>query len=90
MQFAFFGVDLYLYMLHTFCMDTPNSISDLISKWPSTAQFARDIGCGYQTGRKMFERNSIDPKHWPTVVDAAAKIGVKIDFDWLVKTRASK
>jgi hypothetical protein len=44
---------------------------DLIDKWPSVADFARDLGVKYQTARFMKKRNSIHPRYWSKVLQAA-------------------
>ena len=55
-------------------MDT---FRDLIARWPTVADFAREIGVGYQTARKMNDRNSIDDTHWDAVVGAAKSRHIK-------------
>lgn len=73
------------------CMNTPNSIADLISRWPTVAAFASDIGCGYQAAIKMRDRGAINARHWTAVVDAAHKAGVNgVDLKWLAEIRAAK
>jgi len=59
----------------------------VIDKWPSVADFARDIGVPYQTARFMKVRNSIHPRHWRKVVQAAKSRGYRgVTLDGLQKT----
>lgn len=67
---------------------SPTSISALIAHWPTIAEFAADIGCGYEAARQMRMRGSISAKHWQNVVVAAAKRGVHgVTFEWLAAQR---
>lgn len=69
--------------------NTPTSISDLISKWPTIGEFAASIGCGYEAARQMKLRNRIAPEHWPNVVSASKRRGVKgVTLEWLAAQRA--
>jgi len=69
--------------------DAPTSISDLISRWPTIGEYAAAVGCGYEAARKMRDRESIAPEHWPAVVAAAARCGVAgVTLDWLAARRA--
>ncbi len=71
-------------------MNTPETISDLISKWDKITQFAADVGCGYEAARKMRDRQSIAPEHWPNVIKAAEGKGVPgITYEWLALRRAT-
>jgi len=54
-----------------------DSYRSIIGKWSSIGEFARDIGVKYFTARQMFERNSIAPQHWLSVVDAAEVKGFR-------------
>lgn len=70
--------------------NTPTSISDLISKWPTIVAFASAVGCGYEAARKMSDRESIAPEHWPAVVAAAKAHGVKgVTLNWLAAQRVA-
>ena len=72
-------------------MSTPNSIPDLISRWPTVAAFAADIGCKYQAAIKMRDREAINVRHWIAVVDAADGMGVEgVDLNWLAEMRVTK
>lgn len=55
-------------------MDT---FRDLIARWPSVAEFGREIGVAYQTARKMNDRNSIRNAYWPAVIVAAKQRGIR-------------
>ena len=58
---------------------------DLIAIWPTVADFARDIGVGYQTARKMRDRNSVGSKYWKTVIQAACARGVYLTAEDLLR-----
>ncbi len=69
-------------------MSTPQTIPELFSQWGTIAEFAADIGCGYEAARQMRRRESIDPKHWSSVVAAARKRGINgVSLQWLAKQR---
>ncbi len=71
-------------------MHTPTSIPDLISRWPKLTEFVADVGCGYEAARKMKDRGSIAPEHWPAVIAAAERRGVSgVTFEWLAVQRAT-
>ena len=71
-------------------MTEPNTIPDLISKWPTIGAFAAAVGCGYEAARKMRDRGKIAPEHWEAVVAAAKANGVPgVSYEWLAKRRAS-
>lgn len=66
----------------------PKSISDLISMWPTIAQYADDVGCGYEAARQQRRRESIAPEHWQAVIDASERKGiVGVTFEWLARQR---
>ena len=71
-------------------MDTPNTISELVSRWDRITQFAADVGCGYEAARKMRDRESIAPEHWPNVIRASVEKGVPgISYEWLAARRVA-
>jgi len=71
-------------------MEAPASISDLIAVWPTIVEFSADVGCGYEAARKMRDRNSIAPEHWPSVIAASERRGIPgVTFEWLAKQRIS-
>jgi hypothetical protein len=68
--------------------DLPTSIPDLISRWKTIGAFAAAVGCGYEAARKMRDRQSIAPEHWPAVVRAAEGHGVAgVTLEWLASQR---
>jgi len=68
--------------------DEPHSISDLIDRWPTIAEFASDVGCGYEAARQMRRRQRIAPEHWPAVVAACAARSIAgVTFEWLARQR---
>lgn len=77
------------YVLYVVTMSNkPSSIEALIDQWPTITEFAADVGCGYEAARQMRMRNSIAPKHWPSVIQASAARGIEgVSFEWLVAQR---
>jgi hypothetical protein len=70
--------------------DAPASIPDLISRWETIKAFAVDVGCGYEAARKMSDRESIAPEHWPAVVNAAKAKRIRgVTLDWLAAQRVA-
>lgn len=68
----------------------PASIPDLISRWDTIKDFAASVGCGYEAARKMSDRQSIAPEHWPAVVSAAKSKGIRgISLEWLAAQRVA-
>jgi hypothetical protein len=67
----------------------PTSIPDLIDRWKSIAEFAAEIGIGYEAARKFRDRESISPVYWEPIINAAAKKGIPgIDWEWLGRVNA--
>jgi hypothetical protein len=66
------------------------SFRDLIGRWPSIAEFARAIEVKYQAARKMRLRNNVDSGHWPALLAAAKKRGIRISADALVEMSARR
>ncbi|MBY5821455.1 hypothetical protein [Rhizobium leguminosarum] len=68
----------------------PTSISALIDEWATIAEFAADVGCGYEAARQMRLRESIAPGHWSKVVSAAKARDIRgVTFEWLAERHAS-
>lgn len=71
-------------------METPKTIPELIGKWGKLTEFAADVGCGYEAARKMRDRESIAPEHWPNVIRASKALGIAgITYEWLASRRVS-
>jgi len=67
------------------------TVRDIISKWPSASEMARDLGlrrAGHGAMMKM--RGSIPPQHWPKLVEAAAQRGIEgVTFEALAVAHAA-
>lgn len=64
---------------------------DVISCWPTAADFGRDIGIDDGSARAMKRRNSIASKYWGLVINAAIKRGInKIDYETLAFIASKK
>lgn len=69
-------------------MQTPATISDLINQWDKLTEFSADVGCGYEAARKMRDRESIAPEHWPSIIKASEAKGIPgVTYEWLTKQR---
>jgi hypothetical protein len=55
--------------------ETPSGFAALIDRWPSAAEFSRDINVSFDTVRGWRPRNSIPAGYWPDVIAAAQKRG---------------
>lgn len=49
------------------------SVRDIIDKWPSAAELARDIGLNPKHGAMLRYRGSIPNRYWPIIVKQARK-----------------
>lgn len=52
--------------------DLPNTFEALIDKW-GIARFADAIGVTYSTANAMKQRNSVPPKYWRAIINAAPR-----------------
>lgn len=61
-------------------MDAPlapiETAADVMSRWPTDAEFARDIGIKPTHAQVMKLRDSIPPAYWSKVVAAATERGI--------------
>lgn len=64
--------------------------SDILKKWPSAPQLAKDVGRPKGTVANWIGRNSIPVKHWPAVVAAAKKRGIKVSLEDLARAATKK
>lgn len=55
----------------------PDSFRSVISRWPSLADFADDIGVVENTAKQMKKRDSIPHVYWACVVTGAKQRGLK-------------
>lgn len=68
----------------------PTSIPALIDQWPTIAEFASDVGCGYEAARQMRRRKKIAPEHWASVVSASKGRGIDgVTLEWIAEQRAT-
>ena len=51
------------------------SFADIIDRWPSLGDFARDLGISYVNAQQMRFRDSIASDHWSKVEEMARKRG---------------
>lgn len=53
--------------------DTP--LTKIFARWPTLADFSRDISVGYEAAKQMRRRQSIPVKYWPAMIASAAERG---------------
>jgi hypothetical protein len=67
------------------------SFTNLIDQWPTRAKFADDCGQPYGVVHQWYRRNSIPAEHWPVIITAAKRRGLKgISLQQLANLRKSK
>ena len=49
------------------------SFRSIIAKWPSLAEFARDLGVSENTAKQMRTRDSIGIEHWQNLLASAKR-----------------
>lgn len=49
----------------------------IMARWPSRAQLARDVGAGHTAVYQWWTRNSIPPDWWGRVAQAAKERGIR-------------
>ncbi|KLK91395.1 hypothetical protein AA309_20040 [Microvirga vignae] len=66
------------------------TVHDIIALWPSASELARDLGLKREShGTVMKARGSIPVVHWPRLISAAKKRGIKgITYEVLVNAHA--
>ena len=61
----------------------PQTVTELISRWPTVREFASEIECGFEAAFQMKKRNRIAPNHWARVISSAEARGIPgITYDW--------
>lgn len=60
--------------------------AQIINLWPTIADFASDIGVGYEAAKAMRRRGSIPPGYWVRTVEAATRRGFPgVDYQRLAE-----
>lgn len=59
-----------------FYIPNMQTVADLLTKWPTNSDFARDVGLDARHISMMKMRNSIHPRHWDAIIKAARKRGI--------------
>lgn len=62
---------------------TPETFDGLLAHW-TTPELSADLQVPYVTARKMRERKSVGVSHWPALIDAAQRRGIRIEYRDLV------
>jgi hypothetical protein len=63
---------------------------DIIDRWPSTVDFARDIGAQVEATRKWRQRNRIPSEWWASVIAASNARGLQITPHDLIAVAARR
>jgi len=71
-------------------MNELTSIAALIDAWPTIAEFARDIGVGYEAAKQMRRRGSIAIEHWPSVIASGRGQGLGVTSDLMMRLHTAK
>ncbi len=54
-------------------LDSKTDFQYLIDQWPDYTAFADDLGVAYQTGYRMYGRNSVNAEYWGKFVKGAIR-----------------
>lgn len=57
--------------------------SPLLSRWPSLAALASDLGVDYERVKKWRQRDSVPAEYWPGLVAAASERGFRLSLSEL-------
>lgn len=66
------------------------TVSEIISLWGRTADFAEAVGVKYMTAHQWTLRNRVPPEHWPALVKAAKKRGFPVTEVLLAEMTAAQ
>ncbi len=58
--------------------------ADIISLWPTTTQFAAEVGVPRDRADKWKQRRYIRPIYWSRVMEAARKRGIYVSPEMLI------
>lgn len=68
-----------------------DSFRSIIDKWPSLPAFAADLDVIYVTAQAMKRRDSVSAEHWPALVAAAERRGIKgVTLEALASIKAAR
>lgn len=70
-------------------IEKPDTFEALLSHW-TKLELSEALGVPYVNARKMIERKSVNPVHWPKLIEAAAGKGLKVTNDDLIAMLAKK
>ena len=66
------------------------TFAEILSVYSRTRDLADDLDVGYQTARKMIERESVAAPHWNRLIDGLKVRGVEITHDDLINAAAAR
>lgn len=64
-------------------IEKPDTFEALLSNW-TKLELSQALGVPYVNARKMIERKSVNPVHWPKLIEAAAGKGIVLTHDDLI------
>jgi DNA-binding transcriptional regulator YhcF (GntR family) len=59
--------------------------AQIIEKWPSQRQMARDLDVSHFAVNKWYKRDAIPSEHWRRLVEEAQKRGIYLSYEMLVE-----
>ena len=59
--------------------------ADILLKWPSVSELARDVGKPRSTVNNWIARNRVPVDHWPRLIEAAAVRDISLTYGELAK-----
>lgn len=70
-------------------MHKPATFEALLANW-TKLELSGALGVPYVNARKMIERKSVNPVHWPKLIEAAATKGIVLTNDDLIAMLSRK
>lgn len=70
-------------------MSKPKTFPELLSHW-RTGELSAALGVPYVNARKMRERESVNPVHWPALIEAASEKGIELEYTDLVAMKQAR
>lgn len=70
-------------------IEKPDTFEALLSNW-TKLELSQALGVPYVNARKMIERKSVNPIHWPKLIEAASGKGIALTNDDLIAMLARK
>lgn len=69
-------------------MEKRASVQDVIDRWPTLSDFARDAGVSYGAAKQMRRRSSIPVQYWPALIRSDVGVSTELKSDDLMTAHA--